>query len=35
MKSVWHSIDKNKRENTFELFGYDFMVDENFKVYLI
>jgi tubulin monoglycylase TTLL3/8 len=35
MKAVYHTIDKKRRQHTFELFGYDFMVDENFKVYLI
>ena len=24
-----------KRLHTFEIFGYDFMIDSNFKVYLI
>lgn len=24
-----------RRENTFEIFGLDFMIDENFKVWLI
>lgn len=25
----------NKLNNTFELFGYDFMIDDTFKVFLI
>lgn len=28
-------IDKKRRMHSFELFGYDFMIDEDFKVYLI
>ena len=35
MRSVCKVIDVNKRANTFELYGYDFMIDENYKVYLI
>lgn len=35
MCSVFLTIDKNKRLNSFELFGYDFMIDDNYKVYLI
>ena len=35
IRSVYHSIDKNRRNNTFELFGYDLMIDDSFKVYLI
>ena len=35
MKAVFLIIEKNRRLNTFELFGYDFMIDENFQVFLI
>ena len=28
-------IDPARLQNSFELFGYDFMLDENFKLYLI
>lgn len=28
-------IDINRRSQTFELFGYDFMIDENWKPWLI
>lgn len=28
-------LDSKKRLNTYELFGYDFMFDDNFKPYLI
>ena len=28
-------IDPVRRAHTFEIFGYDFMIDQNFKVYLI
>lgn len=34
-RAVIDSIDKERLRNTFELFGYDFMIDENFRVYLI
>ena len=30
--SVKNKINKKNRKYCFELFGYDFMVDENFKV---
>lgn len=28
-------LDPRKKENIFEIFGLDFMIDENFKPYLI
>jgi tubulin monoglycylase TTLL3/8 len=34
-RSVYGRIDPKKLKNCFELFGYDFMIDENFRVYLI
>lgn len=29
------SLDANRREYTFEIFGLDFMIDQSFKVWLI
>lgn len=34
-RAVYKSIDPRRNKNAFEIFGYDFMIDENFKVYLI
>ena len=34
-RAVWGKIDPSKRTNTFEIYGLDFMLDEDFKVYLI
>jgi D-alanine-D-alanine ligase-like ATP-grasp enzyme len=34
-RAVWGKIDPFKRINTFEVFGLDFMMDEDFRVYLI
>lgn len=34
-RAVGSRIDPNRVSNCFEIFGYDFMVDENFKVFLI
>lgn len=31
MNSVYESINPNKRDNTFEIFGLDFMIDDNNK----
>ena len=35
MRSVKEKINKNNREYQFEIFGYDFMLDEDFNAYLI
>ena len=34
-KSVKEQINKNERNYQFEIFGYDFMLDENFNLFLI
>jgi len=34
-RAVYGKIDPLKRMHCFEVFGYDFMIDEDFKVYLI
>lgn len=34
-RAVYSIIDPNKRLHTFEIFGYDFMLDNEFRVYLI
>jgi hypothetical protein len=35
IQSVFTQIDPNRLNNTFEVFGLDFMIDTNFKVFLI
>lgn len=35
MLSVKDKLNPNKREGCFELFGFDFLVDEDFRVWLI
>lgn len=35
MRAVYKKIDPYQRSNTFEILGYDFMIDEDFKIYLI
>jgi len=34
-RAVYKKIDPARNKNAFEIFGYDFMIDDNFKVYLI
>ena len=34
-RAVYDKIDPQRRINSYELFGYDFMIDDEFKVYLI
>lgn len=33
--AVKHAVNPSRRKNNFELFGFDFMVDEDFRVWLI
>ena len=33
--SVKHQLNPNKRKHCFELFGYDFLIDEDFRIWLI
>jgi hypothetical protein len=33
--SVRHKMNPNKRRNVFELFGFDYMIDEDFRIWLI
>ena len=35
MRSVKEKINKNNRNHQFEIFGYDFMLDEDFNLFLI
>ena len=35
IKAVSRKIDPHRRHNTFEIFGYDFMIDEDLKPWLI
>eukprot|EP00831_Metopus_contortus_P043121 TRINITY_DN34636_c0_g1_i1.p1 TRINITY_DN34636_c0_g1~~TRINITY_DN34636_c0_g1_i1.p1 ORF type:complete len:771 (+),score=107.57 TRINITY_DN34636_c0_g1_i1:230-2314(+) len=35
LKSTYLFLDPHRRIHTFELFGYDIMIDDDFKVYLI
>lgn len=33
--SVRHKMNPNKRKNCFELFGFDFIIDEEFRIWLL
>jgi D-alanine-D-alanine ligase-like ATP-grasp enzyme len=35
IKAVSRKLDPHRRHNTFEIFGYDFMIDEDLKPWLI
>lgn len=35
MISVKHKLDPKRRQHGFEILGFDFMLDENMKLYLI
>lgn len=34
-RATYKSIDPNKRNHSFEIYGYDFMLDSEYRVYLI
>jgi hypothetical protein len=34
-RAVYGKLDPSKRLQGFEIFGYDFMIDEDFRIYLI
>jgi hypothetical protein len=35
VRAVYGKLDPYKRQSTYEVYGYDFMIDENLKIYLI
>ena len=35
VRATFHLLDSNRRMNSYELFGYDIMFDEDFKPFLI
>lgn len=35
MKAVYRKLDPSRRQCSFEIFGYDFMIDEDMKPWLI
>ena len=34
-RATYDVIETDRTQNKFEIFGYDFMIDQDFKVYLI
>jgi hypothetical protein len=34
-QATFTKVDPQRRQHSFEIFGYDFMIDENFKLYII
>jgi len=34
-KATFHKVDPQRRSHSFEIFGYDFMIDADYRVYLI
>lgn len=35
IKANYLNLDKDRKRDNFELFGFDFMIDRDFKPYLI
>lgn len=35
LMAVKHQINPNRRKHCFELFGYDFLIDEDFRIWLV
>ncbi len=35
IRATFTAMDKNKKDLSFEIFGLDFLIDDNFKVWLI
>lgn len=35
IRATYTQMEKNKKEFSFEIFGLDFLIDDNFKVWLI
>ena len=35
LQGVWKKLNPNREKNTFEIFGWDFLIDEDLNVWLI
>ena len=35
IRAVSRKVDVNRKASSFEIYGYDFMIDDNMQVYLI